>query len=188
MKKRFPGNECKERCTCLPYQWLLSLKNKKIIYLFFSVLGLRCRSGFSLVVESGGYSVVVACGPLIVVASLVVEHGIQVIWASAVVTPRLQSTGSIVVAHGHSCSIACGIFFPILLHWQADSLPLSQQGSPGIMQGFVLRVTKEANYLEIQSEIFVGISKNNQGQVKGRILNEGQIFSSAGRSLHNQNA
>ena len=30
MKKRFPGNECKERCTCLPYQWLLSLKKKKL--------------------------------------------------------------------------------------------------------------------------------------------------------------
>ena len=80
------------------------LKKKKIIYLFFSVLGLRCRSGFSLVVESGGYSVVVACGPLIVVASLVEKHGLWGPQVSALVAPRLQSTGSIVVVHEPSCS------------------------------------------------------------------------------------
>ena len=39
------------------------------------------------------------------------------------------------VAHRLSCSAACGIFpdqvsNPRLLHWQADSLPLNQQGSP----------------------------------------------------------
>jgi len=50
--------------------------------------------------------------------------------------PGLQSTGLIVVAHGVSSSAACGIFLdpgsnPCLLHWQADSLPLSHQGSPG---------------------------------------------------------
>ena len=52
----------------------------------------------------------------------------------------LQSTGSrragsVVVAHGPSCSAACGIFpdqgsNPCPLHWQADSQPLRQQGSP----------------------------------------------------------
>ena len=40
------------------------------------------------------------------------------------------------MAHGLSCSKACGILpdqgsNPCLLHWQADSLPLSHQGSPG---------------------------------------------------------
>ena len=44
--------------------------------------------------------------------------------------------GSIVVVHGLSCSMACGSFPEqgsnlCLLHWQVDSLPLSQQGSPG---------------------------------------------------------
>ena len=48
--------------------------------------------------------------------------------------PRLQSTGSIVVTHGLSCSVACGIFPDqglnlYLLHWQAGTLPLSHQGS-----------------------------------------------------------
>ena len=43
-------------------------------------------------------------------------------------------TGFIVVAHGLSCSMTCGIFLdqgsnPCLLHWKVDSLPLSHQGS-----------------------------------------------------------
>ena len=52
----------------------------------------------------------------------------------------LQSTsprraGSVVVAHGPSCSAVCGIFpdqgsNPCPLHWQADSQPLRHQGSP----------------------------------------------------------
>ena len=48
---------------------------------------------------------------------------------------RLQSTGSVVVAHEFSCCEARGIFGdqglnPCLLPWQADSLPLSHQGGP----------------------------------------------------------
>ena len=44
--------------------------------------------------------------------------------------------GSVVVAHGPSCSAACGIFpdqgsNPCPLHWQADSQPLCHQGSLG---------------------------------------------------------
>ena len=52
----------------------------------------------------------------------------------------LQSTGSgragsAAVAHGPSCSAACGIFpdqgsNPCPLHWQVDSQPLNHQGSP----------------------------------------------------------
>ena len=53
---------------------------------------------------------------------------------SVVAAPRLQSTGSIAVVPGLSCSVgSCGIFPDgglnlCLLHWQADSLPLSHQG------------------------------------------------------------
>ena len=75
------------------------------------------------------------CGArlLTVVASLVAEHGLQAhrlsscgTWASVVVARGLQSTGPVVVAHGLSCSAACGIFpdqgsNPCSLHWQADS-------------------------------------------------------------------
>ena len=47
-------------------------------------------------------------------------------WVSAVVAHRLQSAASVVVAHGLSCSGACGIFpdqglNPCPLHWQVDS-------------------------------------------------------------------
>ena len=54
--------------------------------------------------------------------------------------PLLWSTGSrrsgsVVVAHGPSCSAACGILpdqgsNPCPPHWQADSQPLRHQGSP----------------------------------------------------------
>ena len=48
-----------------------------------------------------------------------------------------DSAGSVVVAHGPSCSTACGIFpdqgsNPCPLHWQADSQPLRHQGSPSL--------------------------------------------------------
>ena len=46
-----------------------------------------------------------------------------------------RCAGSVVVAHGLSCSAACGIFpdqgtNPRPPHWQADSQPLHHQGSP----------------------------------------------------------
>ena len=54
----------------------------------------------------------------------------------------LRSTGSrrassAIVAHGPSCSVACGIFpdqgsNPCPLNWQADSQPLRHQGSPDL--------------------------------------------------------
>ena len=48
---------------------------------------------------------------------------------------RFWSTGSVVVAQGLGCSVACGILLDqrlnsCLLHWQADSFPLSHHGSP----------------------------------------------------------
>ena len=48
---------------------------------------------------------------------------------------RLWSTAQQLWAHGFSCSSACGIlpghrWNPCFLHWQADSLPQSHQGSP----------------------------------------------------------
>ena len=88
---------------------------------FLALLGLCCCKGLSLAAGSGGYSPVAMRRLLIAVASLV-EH-----W--------LQSTDSVIVAHGLGCSAACGIFLdqgsnPCLQHWQVDSLTLSHQGSP----------------------------------------------------------
>ena len=73
--------------------------------------------------ESGGSVLALVLGLLIAATSLV-EHGSRSQW--------LQHVGSIVAAHEFSCSVACGIFpdqgsNPRLLHWQADSLPLSHQ-------------------------------------------------------------
>ena len=65
------------------------------------------------------------------------SHGAQALGRglSGAATPGPQSTGSVVVAHRLSCSAAWGIFQDqgsnlYLLHWQADSSPLSHEGSP----------------------------------------------------------
>ena len=71
--------------------------------LFLAVLGFCCCTGFSLVVASGGYSLVVVAG-----------FSLQRFWCraqapghmgSAVVVLRLWSTGSTVVSHGLRCSV-----------------------------------------------------------------------------------
>ena len=59
----------------------------------------------------------------------------------------LRSMGSAVVAHGPSCSMACGILpdqgsNPCPLHWQADSQPLRHQGSPHFIYFKILFVLK----------------------------------------------
>ena len=100
-----------------------------------AVLGLCCCMGFSLVVVSGGYSLVLVCGFLIAVASLVAELGLSgtqalVIWlmGSRAQAQSLRCTRLVAPWY-------CGVFpvqgsNPCLLHWQADSLPLRHQGSP----------------------------------------------------------
>ena len=60
------------------------------------------------------------------------HHGLS-LWSTG-----SRRAGSAVVAHGPSCSAACGIFpeqgsNPCPLHWQADSQPLRHQGSPAII-------------------------------------------------------
>ena len=95
------------------------------------MLSLRCYAGFSLGVMCSDSS---CCGAWTLGT-----------WASVFVAPGLSSTGLIVVVHMLSCSVACGFFLdqdstacgifldqgsnPCLLHWQADSSPLSHQGS-----------------------------------------------------------
>ena len=98
------------------------LKKNLFIYLFLAALGLRCCArAFSSCGERGPLFVEVR-GFLIAAVSLVAEHG-------------LQSAGSVIVAHGLSCSAAYGIFpdqglNPCPQHQQADSQPLRHQGSP----------------------------------------------------------
>ena len=95
------------------------------------MLGLRCCAGFSLVVASRSYSLAAVCRA---------SHcggfpcgGAQFLGCAIVMT--CQSTDSVAVAHGLSCSTACAIFLDqgsnlCILHCQMDSLSLSHQGSP----------------------------------------------------------
>ena len=81
--------------------------------LILTVLGLCCLVGFLSLPQAGGYSLVVVHGLLTAVASLV-EH-------------RLWGVGaSVIVAHGLSCPLACGILSdegsnPCPLHWRVES-------------------------------------------------------------------
>ena len=77
--------------------------------------------GLSLVVASGGHSSS-RCPGLSLSRPLLLQ------------STGSRRAGSVVVAHGPSCSAACGIFpdqgsNPCPLHWQADSQPLHHQGS-----------------------------------------------------------
>ena len=105
------------------------------IYLFWLCWVFVSVGGLSLVVASGGHS------------------SLQCVGLSLPRPPLLRSTGSrragsVVVAHGPSCSAACGIFSdqglnPCPLHWQADSQPLRHQGSPvpHLLYPFICRWT-----------------------------------------------
>ena len=98
---------------------------KTIIYLFiyFWLCWVPVSvPGFSLVAVSGGHSSS-RCA------------GLSLSWPLLLRSTGSRRAGSVVVAHGPSCSAACGIFpdqgsNPCPLHWQADSQPLCHQGSP----------------------------------------------------------
>ena len=96
------------------------------VFLFLAALGLPCcvrafrefqQAGATLrfgawASHHGGFSF---CGARVL--------GVR---TSVVVAPGLQSAGSVVVVHGLSCSVACGIFPDqdsnlCPLHWQANS-------------------------------------------------------------------
>ena len=77
-------------------------------YLFLAVLGLRCCVR--------AFSSCGKRGPLFIAV-----HGPLLLWSTG-----SRRAGSVVVAHGPSCSAACGIFpdqgsNPCPLRWQVDS-------------------------------------------------------------------
>ena len=55
---------------------ILNFFFNNFIYLFWSVLGPHCCTGFSVIEDSGDCSLVVVPGLLVEVASLIVEHGV----------------------------------------------------------------------------------------------------------------
>ena len=91
------------------------------IYLWLCWVFVSVR-GLSLVAASGGHSSS-RCAGLSLSRPLLLR------------STGSRRAGSVIVAHGSSCSAACGIFpgqgsNPCSLHWQADSQPLRHQGSP----------------------------------------------------------
>ena len=91
------------------------------IYLWLCWVFVSVR-GLSLVAASGGHS-----------SSRCV--GLSLSWPLLLQSTGSRCAGSVIVAHGPSCSAACGIFpdqgsNPCPLHWQADFQPLHHQGSP----------------------------------------------------------
>ena len=121
-----------------------------IIYFWLCWVFVSVR-GLSLVAESGGHSSL-RCAGLSLSRPLLLQ------------STGSRRTGSVAVAHGLSCSAACGILPDqglnlCPLHWQADSQPLCHQGSPGthffkflsILLSFVLG----CSYLEIISSFWV---------------------------------
>ena len=94
---------------------------KLFIYLWLCWAFVSVR-GLSLAVASGGHSSSRCAGPSLLRPLLLRSTG-------------SRRAGSVIVAHGPSCSAACGIFpdqgsNPCPLHQQADSQPLRHQGSP----------------------------------------------------------
>ena len=91
------------------------------IYLWLCWVFVSAR-GLSPVVASGGHPSSRCAGPSLSRPLLLRSTG-------------SRRAGSVIAAHGHSRSAACGIFpaqgtNPCPLHWQADSQPLRHQGSP----------------------------------------------------------
>ena len=111
-----------------------------LFYLFLVVLGLCCCVGFSL--DTGKQGPLSSCRVWASHCDGFSCYGAQALGPSGFSSCgarahslQLQSTGSIVVVHGLSFSTAGEIFLDqglslCLLHWQADSLPLSHKGSP----------------------------------------------------------
>ena len=97
---------------------------KLFIYFWLCWVFVSVR-GFSVVAASGGHSSSQCMG-------------LSLLWPLLLRSTGSRRAGSVVVAHGPSCSAACGIFpdqgsNPCPLHWQADSQPLHHQGSPWVM-------------------------------------------------------
>ena len=108
----FPRPTSLKGWHCIPLDQTFFLKINLFIYLWLS-----------LVAASGGHSSW-RCAGLSLSRPLLLR------------STGSRRAGSAVVAHGPSCSVACGIFPDqgsnlCPLHWQADSQPLRHQGSPG---------------------------------------------------------
>ena len=114
---RFSDDAHSYQCEVIPHCSFF-----KFIYLFLLCWIFVSVRELSLVVASGGHSSL-RCAGLSLSRPLLLR------------STGSRRAGSVIVAHGPSCSAACGIFRDqgsnsCPLHWQADSQPLRHQGSP----------------------------------------------------------
>ena len=114
-----------------------------LCWVFVSVRGL------SLIAASGGHSSL-RCAGLSLSRPLLLR------------STGSRRAGSVVVAHGPSCSVACGIFpdqgsNPCPLRWQADSQPLRHQGSPA-RYIFVIKCPLFSSLIYIVTCLFPGLT------------------------------
>ena len=123
---QYPRHSLEHRIMCKFHnQTLIFLKIfiYLFIYLWLCWVFVSVR-GLSLVVASGGHSSS-RCAGLSLSRPLLLR------------STGSRRAGSVAVAHGPSCSAACGIVpgqgsNPCSLHWQADSQPLRHQGGPNV--------------------------------------------------------
>ena len=119
---RFPALSLIRLCHFLHFTYLFIYLFIYLLIYLLAVLGLRfCARAFSSCGKRGHSSS--RCAGLSLSRPLLLR------------STGSRRAGSVVVAHGPSCSVACGIFpdqssNPCPLHWQADSQPLRHQGSP----------------------------------------------------------
>ena len=116
--------------------------------------------GLSLVAASGGHSSL-RCA------------GLSLSWPLLLRSTGSRRAGSVVVAHGPNCSVACGIFpdqgsNPCPLHWQADSQPLRHQGSPMVRSLNAHSVSFISVALEPVQHILNEKKMNGHLSVRGR--------------------
>ena len=122
----------RQRPTYSNGKYILKKSVDTLFFFFFLTLGLFIYlwlcwvfvsvRGLSLVASSGDHSSL-RCA------------GLSLSWPLLLRSTGSRRAGSVIVAHGPSCSAACGIFpdqgsNTCPLHWQADSQPLRHQGSP----------------------------------------------------------
>ena len=123
--------------------------------LVLAVQGLRCSAGFSPVAASGGCSLVVEQGAL----------GHPGFSACGSWAPRHRFSSC---AHVLSCSASCMIFpdqgsNPCLLHWQADSLPLSHLGSSSLRLAVPLT---ELKWIKLRHSLILATTTNPEDGLK----------------------
>ena len=126
---------------------ILALFTSSLLFFFLNLFIIYCWlcwvfvsvRGLSLVAASGGHSSS-RCAGLSLSRPLLLR------------STGSRRAGSVVGAHGPSCSAACGIFpdqgsNPCPLHWQADCQPLRHQGSPPVrflIFTFLLSLARES--------------------------------------------